>query len=234
MTKPTVVLVHGARHGPCWEAVRTVATERGMRSVAVSLPSCAEDVGALGSPADDVVAVRAAVDDARGPVVLVGHSLGGVAVSDAAAGRSAVRHLVYLAAFMLEEGQSTAEVVGPGAAGDWVLSPDGRSVSAADPVSLFYSDFPAEKAAAAVARLRPQNPASGVHPLGAAAWREIPSTYVVCTRDQAIPPSLQEAWAPRARCVERLDCDHSPFLSHRERVVSILEDAVTAALEPSD
>jgi pimeloyl-ACP methyl ester carboxylesterase len=192
----TIILVHGACHGPwCWDAVRSLVTERELRSVAVALPSCGEDPQHLGTPADDVLAVRAAIAEVDGPVLLVGHSLGGMAISAAATGCRQVRHLLYLAAFMLDEGETTAEATREQPAGDWIISADGLSASAADPFRLSYKDCPASVAASAIARLRPQNPLAAVTPLASAAWRLIPTTYVICRRDRAIPASLQTAWA---------------------------------------
>jgi pimeloyl-ACP methyl ester carboxylesterase len=229
----TVLLVHGSAHGPwCWERVIELATVRGLRTVAVALPSCGPDPHGLGGPDDDIEAVRAAIDAAGAPVVLVGHSLGGMPVSEAAAGAEPVRHLVYLAAFMLDVGETVADATRDLPPGDWVLSPDGRTVAAAEPSALFYGDCAPEVAAGAIARLRPQNPATALRPLRAAAWRSVPSTYVVCERDRAIPPALQERWARRASRVVRLDAAHSPFLSRPGAVVDVLDDAVDGRFAP--
>jgi pimeloyl-ACP methyl ester carboxylesterase len=66
-------------------------------------------------------------------------------------------------------------------------------------------------------------------PLTNAAWRAVPSTYVVCEQDQAIPPFAQEAMAKRAETVLRMDAGHSPFLSHRQELAGLLRPILDAA-----
>jgi pimeloyl-ACP methyl ester carboxylesterase len=226
----TIILVHGAGHGPwCWDAVKTLAAERGLHTVAVALPSCAERVEDLGGPDDDIRAVRKACAAAAEPIVLVGHSLGGMAVSEAAVGLPAVRELVYVAAFMLEEGQSVVEAASQWPPVDWVISDDGRALSIRDPATMYYGACLPEVAQAAVARLRPQDTAGATRPLGAAAWRAIPSAYVVCERDAIIPASFQREWAARVPIAHSLDADHSPFLSRPAELCAILEAAARRA-----
>ena len=65
-------------------------------------------------------------------------------------------------------------------------------------------------------------------PQTTAAWKELPSTYVVCTQDAAVPPAAQEAMAARAQTVEHLDASHSPFLSRPDETAEIV---ALAALE---
>src|SRR5436853_7049381 len=102
----TVVLVHGAWHGAwCWADVIARLDAAGQPSVAVDLPSVSSASATL---ADDVACVRAALDAVDGEALLVGHSYGGVVVTDA--GRHpAVAHLAYVTAFALEPGESANE-----------------------------------------------------------------------------------------------------------------------------
>jgi pimeloyl-ACP methyl ester carboxylesterase len=233
--QPTLILVHGAGHGSwCWETVQSLASERGLRTVALDLPSSAETIADLGSADDDIRVVREACAAAGEPVVLVGHSLAGMTISEAAAGLSEVRELVYVAAFMLEEGETIVGAASQWPPIDWVFSDDGRSVGVSDPASVFYGACSPEVSRAAMLRLRPQDAAGAIRPLGAAAWRTIPSTYVVCERDAVVPASFQRDWATRVAFSESLDADHSPFLSRPEELVAVLAAAAARAAGSSD
>src|SRR3974390_639444 len=104
-----VLLVHGAWHGAwCWEPVLPLLAERGVRAEAVDLPGRGAAPGPLGDLRLDVERVRTALDALAATadgVVLVGHSYGGAVVTEAGA-HDAVEHLVYLAAFALDAGES--------------------------------------------------------------------------------------------------------------------------------
>ena len=78
-----------------------------------------------------------------------------------------------------------------------------------------------EVADAAAARLRPHTIASFVEPVRSVAWRDVPSTYVVCDRDNAIPVPAQEAMSARAGTTHRLESDHSPFLTDPDAVAEL-------------
>lgn len=234
-----IVLVHGAWHGSwCWAPVieRLGPT---LEVHTVDLPSVgAEPVGGL---ANDVAAVRELLDALAGPVVLVGHSYGG-AVITGAGDHPNVAHLVYLAAFMLDEGESAAAAAthDPDTAGidhtgrpdpAAALRPAGEGVVIVDPASrieLFYNECPPEVAAEAADRLQPQALANLMESPSSIAWRSRPSTYVVCTRDNAIHPDLQRIMARRATSSVEWTADHSPFLSQPDLVAQLL---VTVAAE---
>jgi pimeloyl-ACP methyl ester carboxylesterase len=219
----TVVLVHGAWHGPwCWDPVM----ERldGVEVRTVDLPSSGPDAARLGGLDDDAAAVRKAIDGADGDVLVVAHSYGGAPVTQGAAGAQNVAHLLYLTAFMLDEGESLFGLVGGVAPEWWILAPDGQSLMPDGPEHLFYNDLPPEQAKEAAARLQPQSVPAVKQPINAAAWKDIPSTYVICDRDNAIPVPAQEMLAQRAGDVRRLDTSHSPFLSKPDEVVAILRE----------
>ena len=94
------------------------------------------------------------------------------------------------------------------------------------PQQVFYNTCPPEVADAAAARLRPQTIASFVEPVRSVAWRDVPSTYVICDRDQAIPVPAQEAMSARAGSTHRLDSDHSPFLTDPDAVADLIRAVV--------
>jgi pimeloyl-ACP methyl ester carboxylesterase len=171
---------------------------------------------------DDARAVRQVLDDTPGDKVLVGHSYGGIVITEASAGAEGVRHLVYLTAFMLEEGQALADVAGRTPPAWQVPDPDGKTMTVEGPQEVFYNTCAPEVADAAAARLRPHTIASFVEPVRAAGWRDVPSTYVICDLDHAIPVPAQEAMAGHAGTTHRLPSDHSPFLTDPDAVADLI------------
>jgi pimeloyl-ACP methyl ester carboxylesterase len=226
----SVVLVHGAWHGPsCWSQVACRLLGSGLDVRVPELPSAGPAAGERGGLAADAEAVRAALAEARGDAVVVAHSYGGLPVTEVAARAGNVAHLVYLCAFMLGPGESLLSAIGDQEPPWWITSADGRTWVPDRARDVFYNDCTDEVAAAAAAALRPQAKASFMDPLGAAAWQELPSTYVICERDNAIPVFAQEAMSQRAKHVRRLDAGHSPFLSQPDEVAALVRDIVAAA-----
>jgi pimeloyl-ACP methyl ester carboxylesterase len=220
---PTVVLVHGAWHGPwAWNEVEGQLSDLGIDVVTVDLPSVGEDTSALGGLDDDAGAVRDAIDGVDGPVVVVAHSYGGAPATQGAAGAENVAHIVYLTAFMLDEGESLFGLVGGVAPDWWQVADDGESLMPGRAQEIFFNDVSDEVAADAVSRLAPQSMAAVKDPVTAVAWRDVPTTYVICELDQAIPVPAQEMLAGRAGTVHRLQTSHSPFLSQPDEVVAII------------
>jgi pimeloyl-ACP methyl ester carboxylesterase len=215
----TLLLVHGAWHGS-WAWTPLVEALAGVEVRTVDLPSVGNDPGALGDLRADAEAVRAAVAAIDGPLVVVAHSYGGVPVSEAVTADSGVAHLVYLCAFQLDAGQSLLGSAGGVAPPWWEVHAE--HIVAGTPEQVFYNGVSPELTAASVDRLGLQSRASTEQPLTRAAWREIPSTYVVCEEDQAIPVFAQEAMAQRAGTVLRLPAGHSPFLSHPKELADVL------------
>jgi pimeloyl-ACP methyl ester carboxylesterase len=216
----TFLLVHGAWHGSwCWEQVASRLTASGAAVQTVDLPSAGTPAGLH----DDARVVQAAIDSLDGPVTVVAHSYGGQPVTEAAAG---VAHIVYVAAFQLDEGDSVLGAIGGQPPSWWKV--DGDFVTPLTPAEVFFNDIP--DSADAVAQLRPQGYASFTEPLAAAAWKTVPSTYVVCDNDNAIPVFAQEAMSQRSSRVERLSAGHSPFLSRPDELVRILLESRTAAV----
>lgn len=212
--RPALLLVHGAWHGSwCWEPLRTLLTDNGWRVDTVDLPS-------VGSPHhgmhDDAHVIRQAIS---GPTVIVAHSYGGIPATQAAAGRPNVEHLVYVAAFQVDVGDSLLGTVG-GTPPPWWQVDDGV-IHAQAPETVFFNDV----AEPPTDRLRPQSYRAFTDQLTAAAWHDTDSTYVICEKDNAIPPFAQEAMARRATATERLDAGHSPFLSCPQDLAAIVERA---------
>ena len=219
----TVVLVHGAWHGAwCWDLVVRRLDDAGVPNIAVDNPSTM----LKSSLHDDADNVRFVLDEIDGPVVLAGHSYGGAVITDAG-GHDAVEHLVYLTAFALDAGESCMENALLGEVGldllsafkidDGVISLDPDGARAA-----FYHDCPDDVATASVGLLRPQSLDAMAGVPRSVAWRDKPSTYVVCTDDRAVPVEMQRSAAARANAVVDMPTSHSPFLSRPELVADLL------------
>jgi pimeloyl-ACP methyl ester carboxylesterase len=238
MSAKTVVLVHGALHGAwCWAAVQAELDRRGVPSLAVDLPGHGASAQPLGDTLDNAAAVAAAVErvvaHSGSPVVLVGHSYGGVVIGQAAQ-RGQVDHLVFLSALVADVGESANSVstgLPPpdfgGARPPRVFRRHDDGTLSADPAAaagVFYDDCPPEVAAAAVARLCRQRSASLEQPVTRAAWRDLPCTYVCCSRDLAISFAAQQRLLGRLPmpAVATLPTGHSPFFAAPAAVADIL------------
>ncbi|GAA1687327.1 alpha/beta hydrolase [Kribbella yunnanensis] len=217
--RPAVLLVHGAWHGAwCWEPLKALLVGEGLRVETVALPSVAP-VGAVRYGLhDDAKAVREAISAIGGPVVVVAHSYGGEPATEGAAGLAEVQRVIYVAAFLLDVGESLLKAIGGTPPPWWQI--DGETFRPLTPETVFFNDV--DDPADAVRRLQTQSYAVATEELTAAAWRTIDSTYVVCENDNAIPVFAQEAMAQRAGSVERLASGHSPFLSCPEALAAVI------------
>ena len=220
--------MHGAWHGPwCWERVTPLLDARGTSWSAVDLPSMDVHAGYVTDVHADAAALRTALDRLDGQAIVLGHSYGGMVITEGAARHPNVRGLVYLAAFMPDTGESLnhlmAQAPNPALAAALRTSDDGRMTLAEDIVGPgFYNDCDDATVRWAAERLRPML-SSAIEPVRAAAWHDVPSTYVVCAQDRAIFPELQRSMSRRASSVVEWDTSHSPFASRPELVADLLE-----------
>jgi pimeloyl-ACP methyl ester carboxylesterase len=190
----------------------------------VELPSVGAGAHVTVELEDDAAAVRAVIDEVAGPVLLCGHSYGGMVISQAAHGQPRVSKLVYLCAFVPESGQSLA-AIGGGALAPWIQVLEG-GLTLPDPrqaAGLFYADCDPTTQAWAMGNIRPQCGAPFTQAVEHPAWKEIRSTYLVCSSDRAMPPDWQRGlFAPRLNRVVEMDSGHSPFLSQPGVLAEIL------------
>ncbi len=225
--KPTIVLVHGAfADGTGWQRVIAILQRDGYEVIAVQNP--------LASLAGDMETTKRVIDAQKGPVVLVGHSYGGAVITGAAAGSANVKALVYIAAFAPEAGEPV------GAFGEKypvdlnsALKPDSAGFLYVDRArfrELFCADVPATEARVAAATQKPiHNSAFGAS-VPQAAWKNIPSWYLVSQDDRAINPELERFYAKRMNAkTSEVKASHVAFISHPDVVARLIEQAAAAA-----
>lgn len=221
----TVVLVHGAfDNGSSWNKVIPRLQAKGLNVVSVSNP--------LTSLADDVAATRRVLDAQTGPVVLVGHSWGGIVITEIGM-HERVKALVYVAAFAPSEGESITELTKdyPRASGldHTVSDPDGFITMTVEGISKhFAQDLPEADTRLIAATQAPIRGGNFEEKVTAAAWRNKPSWFVVSEKDLMIQPALQKANAVKiAARLTTLPAGHVPQLSKPSQVV----DAIVAAAD---
>jgi pimeloyl-ACP methyl ester carboxylesterase len=219
------VLVHGAWHGAwCWQRVVPLLGRRQIAVRTVELPSVGAAPNVTIGLDRDAAAVRAVIDEVGGPVVLCGHSYGGMVISRASHQEPRVSKLVYLCAFVPDTGQSLT-AIGGGRLAPWIQILDG-GLTRPDPeqaAGLFYGDCDAATQKWAIGNIRAQCGAPFADAVSHPGWKEIRSTYVVCSADRAMPPDWQRnLFAPRLNSVVELNSGHSPFLSQPDALADVL------------
>ena len=219
----SIVLVHGGFvDGSGWEQVYNMMKNDGYAVSVVQNPTS--------SLADDVAATKRVVAGETNPVILVGHSYGGVVITEAG-NDPKVAGLVYIAAFAPDRGESVASLIknpAPGAPAPPILPPqDGyllldRSKFAAS----FAADLPKEKADFMANSQLPLGVAALEGAVTQAAWRSKPSWYLVATDDKMVPPEAQRAMSRRAgAAVTEVRGSHAVYVSKPEAVVALIKKA---------
>jgi pimeloyl-ACP methyl ester carboxylesterase len=228
--KPTsVVLVHGGFvDGSGWEDVYKALRKDGY---AVSIVQ-----HATASLADDVKATRRVLDAQPGPVILPGHSYGGVVISEAG-NHSKVAALVYIAAFAPDAGESVASLIKdppPGAPVPPIV-PAGEGYLALDKAKFrdsFAADVSADKAAFMADSQLPWGVAALEGAVSVPAWKSKPSWYLVATEDRMIPPPAQRMMSKRAGAtVAEVPASHSVYVSKAQAVAELIETAARSVAE---
>jgi pimeloyl-ACP methyl ester carboxylesterase len=230
--KPTIVLVHGAwADASSWNAVVERLQADGYPVIAPANP--------LRSLSGDSAYIASVLAQTPGPIVLVGHSYGGAVITNAAAGNSNVKALVYVDAFIPDIGESVNSLVGAGSQipesiefkgyppfgptdVDVYLKPDMFR-------STFAGDLSPKQTAVMAAEQRPLGAAAASEPTTAAAWKTIPSWALIGLDDKAIPPAQQLFMAKRAgSTIVEIHSSHVAMISHPGAVTKLIESAARA------
>lgn len=231
-SRPLILFVHGAWHGSwCWDGVREQLRADGWTTRVLELPSVVRSDERSGLH-DDARVVQQTIDDIDQPVVVVAHSYGGMPATQGVAESPNVVHIVYLAAFMLDVGQSVLDAVGGHVPPWWDV--DEGTVTPRQPHEVFFNDVPLDVAERAAARLRPHSLDAFTEQLSAAAWRSTPTTYVVCEQDRAIPVAAQDSMSRSASSVVRISSGHSPYLSREAELAQLIAEVSGAEQHPCE
>ncbi|MGW2161441.1 alpha/beta hydrolase [Nonomuraea sp. NPDC001699] len=230
-SKPTIVLVHGGfADASNWNGVIQRLQRDGYTTIAPANP--------LRGLPTDAPYIASVLKSIEGPIVLVGHSYGGAVITNAAAGIDNVKALVYIAAFVPDEGEqlgvlinkypgtqipaAVREVPYPGGT-DLYLRPDKFRAA-------FAADLPASVTRIMQATQRPFSASSFTDATTAAAWHDIPSWGLVATEDKAIPPALERFFYQRAKAhvVEAKGASHVAMISQPDLTTRLIESAAKA------
>ncbi len=233
---PTVVLVHGAfADGSSWAGVVSALQDAGVKVQAPANP--------LRGLTADSAYVASVVSQIPGPVLLVGHSYGGAVISNAAPQAANVVGLVYVAAFLPDEGETLQGIAEQ--ATDSLLGPALRPVqypngSADEPGTEFYvdpasfpavfaADLPADQAVILANSQRPVSALAFGDVSGPVGWKSLPSWAVISPSDLAIGPATERFMAERAGAeIVEIDGSHVVMISHAQSVADVILTAVAA------
>jgi pimeloyl-ACP methyl ester carboxylesterase len=238
--QPTIVLVHGAwADGSSWNAVASELQGQGF--TVLTPPNLLRGVATDAPYVSSFIAQRTS-----GPVVLVGHSYGGFVITNAALGGGDVRALVYVDAFIPDEGETTLQILGgSGSAVDvpdptavldvvgYPGAPEGDADAYLRPDAVhtaFAPDLPEPDRWLIAASQRPLALAANVIPSGAPAGKTLPSWAVIGTEDRIIPPGIQRTMAERAGAtITEVAASHVSMVSHPDVSIAAILAAVAGA-----
>jgi pimeloyl-ACP methyl ester carboxylesterase len=210
-----------------WHRAAAVLEPRRISSAAPALPSCGETGLPPGREGpgldDDVAAVRGELWRSDEPTVVVAHSYGGIVAAEAAAGIETVRHLVLISSYLPAVGESLSSFGGPEPAPFLDIDVEAGTLGVRPEMlgETFMHDCP-ELIDEATPRLARQSLSITQQPVRAAAWQQVPTTYLVCGADRGTPARRQREFAGRAQAVVELNAGHHPFLAQPEAVADLV------------
>lgn len=222
-----IVLVHGGFvDGSGWAGVYQVLRNQGYNVLVVQNPTK--------SLADDVATTKAAIDSLDSDVVLVGHSYGGVVITEAGT-HPKVSSLVYITAFAPDRGESVSSLISnppPGAPVPPILPPQNGYLflDRAKFAASFAADVEEDMASFMADSQVPWGVEALVGAVTEPAWKTKPSYYLVATEDKMIPPPAQRAMAGRAKAqVTEMPGSHAIYVSKPEEVAEVIRQAADAS-----
>lgn len=167
--------------------------------------------------------MRTVLEDGDEPTIVVAHSYGGIVTAEAAAGVDSVRHPLLVSSYLPDVGQSLSDFGDGGPAPFLDIDPDVGTFGVRPElgVDTFLHDCD-DIQAEALDHLSRQSVRVTGQAVGAAAWQQVPTTYLVCAQDRGTPARLQREFARRAGTVVELDAGHHPFLSQPAAVRDLL------------
>ncbi len=230
-TTPTVVLVHGGfADASCWNGVIDRLQGEGFATLAPANP--------LRGVETDTAYVTSVVKTIEGPVLLVGHSYGGIVITNVGAQVENAAGLVYVAAMAPDEGEAMldvaadypktlildsllpASIAASEAEADFVVNPAAYQAA-------FAADLPEEQTRVLAVTQRPFVGSALATPSGPAAWKTLPSWFAVATADQAIHPDQQRFYANRMEATTiEVDASHSIMISRAVEIADLIRSAV--------
>ncbi len=221
---PNIVLVHGAwADGSCWSAVIEHLQANGYNVTAPQFPMTAL--------ADNVARLRQVLALQNGPTIVAGHSYGGQIITALGTDAPNVVGLVYIAGFGLDEGKSIGALLAQGpitpALAHLVIDKQGFAwLPEDDFLNHFAADVDPVKAKVMYAVQQPLSATALQDVMGIAAWKSLPSWFLVARDDQAIPPDAERLFARRmgATTIE-VPTSHVAMVSHPDEVVKLIETA---------
>lgn len=221
-----IVLVHGAFvDQSSWQPVADILTKKGYKVTLVENP--------LTSLAADVDATRQALAKQDGRTVLVGHSWGGIVITQAGDDPK-VSALVYVSAFAPDVGESLASLAkaGPPTEGASAIHPDAKGNLYIDPKvfpSAVAADLPPEIAQHLANSQLPLNHVAFEAPVSVAAWHDKPNFYVISTKDRVLAPEAQKSFADRIKAhTTEVAGSHASLVVHAKQVADVIEKAALA------
>ena len=222
-----VVLVHGAfADGSGWRRVVDILGKDGYTVSVVQEP--------LTSLADDVAATKRVLDLQQGPVLLVGHSYGGVVITEAGNAPN-VAGLVYIAAFIPDQGESAVSLLSQAPAANNDMRATKDDFLYLDPAAFpadFAADLPPAEASFMAQSQAMLAKAAAVAPVTTAAWHQKKSWALIATRDHNINPDLERTMAKRAgsETIE-VPASHALYVSKPDDVARLIERATKASAQ---
>jgi pimeloyl-ACP methyl ester carboxylesterase len=233
---PTVVLVHGAfADASGWGGVITELQQAGIAVVAPANP--------LRSVSGDAAYIASVVNQIPGPVLLVGHSYGGMVITNAAPQTPNAVGLVYIAAFAPDEGESIQTLAGQATDSQLGTALRPYEYPSGDPAApghelyidpavfhdVFCADLPAEQAAIMAVSQRPGADIGFGEPSGVPGWKTLPSWALIATSDKTIGVTGLRAMAQRAGAISvEIDASHVAMISQPKATADLIKSAIGA------
>jgi pimeloyl-ACP methyl ester carboxylesterase len=224
VTKINIVLVHGlGADASSWSRVIPILLNAGHKVIAVQLP--------LHSLTDDIATVKHAIDLLGGPTILVGHSYGGMVISNAAYNNPSVKGLVYIAALAPKEGQSLSTFVKSDTfpKGSLIIDKGKLAYLNPDLIRKSFPDIDPVQADILAVTQKPFNISILAEKSGPVAWNQLPTWYQISENDHNLSPTLEHFFAKQMNATTiSLPSSHESLISHSKEIAQLILNATKA------